>query len=128
MVALRCADSFPAHCLQGILWLVPPHFRFKKRFQIIFWQFSSINYDNINLAEKCQIPHRLWEGGIDSTLLMPVLLPAFITNNFYTYFPNKTWFCQHIQWAYNTAIVAGNISTWNVILDVALIGYWEIAK
>lgn len=94
----------------------------------MFWQFSSINYDNINSAEKCQISYRVWVGGIDSTLLMPVPLPAFITNNFYIYFPNKIWFCQHIQWAYNTAIVAGNVSTSNVILDVALIGYGEIAK
>lgn len=123
-----CTDNFTAHCLQGVLCLVPPHFRFKKRFQIIFWHFSSINYDTVNSAEKWQIPYSSWVGGIESTLLMTSLSLLLLQIIFIHIFPNKTWFCQHIQWAYNTVIVAGNVSTSNVILDAALTGYWEIAK
>lgn len=118
-ISVCCTGSFSAPHLQGILCLVPPHPIFKERFQIMFWHFSSINSDTVSSAGKCQVSPSCWGGGVGSALLTPLPLPAFIVNNFHTRFPNQIWFCHHIQWVYNTGIVAGNVSALNVIPDAA---------
>lgn len=85
----------------------------------MFWHFSSINSDTDNSAGKCQISPSSWGGGVGRSVLMPLPLPAFIAKNFHTCFPSQIWFCQRIQWVYNTGIVVGNVSALNGIPDVA---------
>lgn len=102
-------------CRESFAWCL--HTPYSKRLQIMFWHFSSTNSDTVSPAGKCQISPSCWGGGVGSAVLMLLSLPAFIANNFHAHFP-KMWFCQHIQWVYNTGIVAGNVSALNVIPDV----------